>query len=96
MDEVDTRGEYLVAEKVEDFVRELQEARDREDKLREAVDSQVQTGKIRLDPVAVLALSTHLLPELNTGDKIEEYQESRRTERVRQMYELLGTIRTWL
>ena len=37
--EVDTRGGYLVAEKVEDFARELQQAREREDKLREAVDS---------------------------------------------------------
>ena len=72
-DEVDTRGGYLVAEKVEDFARELQQARDREDELWEAVDSQVQAGKIRLDSVAVLALSTHLLPEPNTGNNLEEY-----------------------
>ena len=66
-DEVDTRGGYLVAEEVDNFERELQEARDREAELRDAVNNQVQAGKIRLDPVAVLALSTSLLPELNTG-----------------------------
>ena len=71
-DEIDTRGGYLVAETVEDFARELQEARNREGELREAVDSQVQAGKVRLDPVAVLALSTPLLPELNAGEKKEK------------------------
>ena len=44
----------------------------------------------------MLALSTHLLPELNTGDKLGEYHESRRTEKARQMDELLGSVRTWL
>ena len=39
MEEVDTRGGYLVAEKVENFIRELQQARDREEEVREAVDS---------------------------------------------------------
>ena len=72
-DEIDTRGGYLVAEKSEDFTRELQQLRGREEALREAVDSQIQTEKIRLDSVAVLALSTYLLPQTSTGDNLEEY-----------------------
>ena len=72
--QIDTRGGYLnmMATEVSDFGKELSQARAQEQELRTAVMSQSQVA--RMDPVAVLALLTSLLPANVEEERMEDTQ----------------------
>ncbi|KAG6821843.1 hypothetical protein H0H92_000564 [Tricholoma furcatifolium] len=100
-DSIDYRGGYLhsIAEGISDFAKELVEARDQEQHLRGAILEQAKAAHVALNPVAVLALSTPLLPDesiVRDEEVSEKYSETHRTAKGQDLDKLLPFIQDWL
>ena len=82
---------------ISDFGKELSQARAQEQELRTAIMSQSQAA--RMDPVAVLALSTSLLPTDVKEERIEDtqaYLTHRESSEGEEWDKLLPLVQSWL
>ena len=88
---------HAVTTKVLDFDQELSRARAQEKELRTAVLNHSQAS--RLDPVAVLALSTSLLPREAEEEKAEDnvaYLAHRKGSEGEEWDNLFPLVQSWL